>query len=138
MPNPLSWFLHWGPEWTHRGGVLFNHFSELIVPFAYFLPQPVSSIAGAITLLFQGGIFLSGNLSWLNALTMVLAFSTFDDRSLSILLPWRPPQAVHQPQADRRQSAGNSRIPLHRHRLRKDCHSLPSQTRTTNGRLPTR
>ena len=96
LPNPLSWFFHWGPEWTHRGGVLFNHFAELIVPFGYFLPQPVSSIAGVITILFQGGIFISGNLSWLNALTMVLAFSTFDGRSLSILLPGPPPQ-MHAP-----------------------------------------
>jgi hypothetical protein len=47
MPNPLSWFFHWAPAWTHQSGVLFNHFSELVVPFAYFLPQPISAIAGA-------------------------------------------------------------------------------------------
>ena len=40
IPNPLSWYFHWGPQWTHRGGVIVNHFSELVVPFAYFLPQP--------------------------------------------------------------------------------------------------
>jgi hypothetical protein len=96
MPNPLSWFFHWGPEWTHRGGVLFNHFAELIVPFGYFLPQPVSSIAGVITILFQGTIFLSGNLSWLNFLTMILAISTFDDRSLSTILPIHSAQ-THSP-----------------------------------------
>lgn len=73
MPNPLSWFFHWGPEWTHTGGVLFNHFSELIVPFGYFLPQPAASVAGLLTIVFQGLIMASGNLSWLNFLTMVLA-----------------------------------------------------------------
>jgi hypothetical protein len=93
MPNPLSWFFHWGPEWTHKAGVLFNHFAELVVPFGYFLPQPVSSIAGAITIVFQGTIFLSGNLSWLNALTIVLAFSTFDDRFLSAILRLHRPQS---------------------------------------------
>src|SRR5215467_12683488 len=92
MPNPLSWYFHWAPEWTHRGGVLFNHFSELIVPFGYFLPQHISAAAGAITILFQTTIFLSGNLSWLNALTMVLAFSTFDDRALSLIFPKRRPE----------------------------------------------
>ena len=96
MPNLLSWFFHWGPQWTHRGGVLFNHFAELIVPFGYFLPQPVSAIAGAITILFQGTIFLSGNLSWLNFLTMILAFSTFDDRAISAILRIQPPLA-HSP-----------------------------------------
>ncbi|MFN7996596.1 MAG: lipase maturation factor family protein [Bryobacteraceae bacterium] len=96
MPNPLSWFLHWGPEWTHKGGVAFNHFGELIVPFVYFLPQPVASIAGVITIVFQGSIFISGNLSWLNALTMMLAFSTLDDRFISRLLPLRIPE-THPP-----------------------------------------
>ena len=85
MPNPLSWYFHVAPDWTHRMGVVFNHFAELIVPFGYFLPQPISSIAGLITILFQGTIFLSGYLSWLNFLTMVLALSTFDNRALSLV-----------------------------------------------------
>lgn len=92
MPGPLSWFFHWAPEWFHKSGVLFNHFSELVVPFAYFLPQPVSSIAGVITIVFQALIFAGGNLSWLNALTIVLAVSTFDDRFLSRFLPIRVPE----------------------------------------------
>ena len=36
MPNPLSWYFHWAPQWMNKGGVLFNHFSELIVPFFLF------------------------------------------------------------------------------------------------------
>ncbi len=90
MPNPLSWYLYWAPEWTHRAGVWFNHFSELIVPFGYFLPQPVASIVGLITIVFQGSIMASGNLSWLNLLTIVIAIPTLDGRWLSILLPLRP------------------------------------------------
>jgi hypothetical protein len=80
MPNPLSWFLFWSPEWTHKAGVLFNHFAELIVPFAYFLPQPIATVAGIITIVFQASIMASGNLSWLNFLTIVLAVPTIDDR----------------------------------------------------------
>src|SRR5579884_1308005 len=96
MPNPLSWFFHWGPAWTHKGGVLFNHFAELIVPFGYFLPQPVASIAGIVTIVFQGLIFASGNLSWLNLLTAVLAFSALDDRFFRAIFPISAP-AVHPP-----------------------------------------
>src|SRR5579872_3573905 len=92
MPNPLSWFFHWAPHWTHQGGVLFNHFAELIVPFGYFLPQPVASIAGAITIIFQGLIFASGNLSWLNALTMVLAIPMIDGKYLAHILPLHVPE----------------------------------------------
>src|SRR5581483_12009141 len=97
MPNPLSWFFHWAPQWTNKGGVLFNHFSELIVPFAYFLPQPVAGIAGVITILFQLFIILSGNLSWLNWLTLFLAFSTLDAKFFSFLsrLPLPEMHAPH-------------------------------------------
>jgi hypothetical protein len=80
MPNPLSWYFHWAPEWTHKAGVGFNHFAELIAPFGYFAPQPVASIAGIVTIGFQSMIFASGNLSWLNFLTIVLAIPMLDDR----------------------------------------------------------
>jgi hypothetical protein len=96
MPNPLSWFFFWAPEWTHKGGVLFNHFSELIVPFGYFFPQPVASIAGLITILFQFSIFVTGNLSWLNFLTMILALSAIDGRWIAKLLPVHAP-SLHTP-----------------------------------------
>ena len=41
MPNPLSWYMHHLPRPVLHGGVAFNHFVELIVPFGFFLPQPV-------------------------------------------------------------------------------------------------
>ena len=91
MPNPLSWYLHRAPHWTHQAGVWVNHFAELIVPFGYFLPQPIASIAGVTTILFQFLIASSGNLSWLNLLTMVLAVPALDDRVLAGLLPVSPP-----------------------------------------------
>src|SRR3954463_8104085 len=96
MPNPLSWYFHWAPQWLNKGGVLFNHFSEVLVPFAYFLPQPISGIAGLLTIVFQLFIISSGNLSWLNWLTLVLAFSTLDGKFLSSGLPLRLPE-MHAP-----------------------------------------
>jgi hypothetical protein len=97
MPNPLSWYFHTAPEWTHKAGVAFNHFSELIVPFFYFLPQPVASIAGVLTILFQGTIFASGNLSWLNFLTMVLAIPAIDGRYLAAAKhTLDPPTRIHK------------------------------------------
>ncbi len=91
MPNPLSWYFYWAPQWTHAAGVVFNHFSELIVPFGYFLPQPVSSVAGILTMLFQAGIMASGNLSWLNFLTIILAIPLIDGRWLTGIIPVRMP-----------------------------------------------
>lgn len=88
IPNPLSWYLHASPHWFNHGGVLFNHFAELVVPFFYFLPQPFSGVAGLVTILFQLSIIVSGNLSWLNWLTLVLAFSLLDARFFSALGSW--------------------------------------------------
>ena len=94
MPNPLSWYMHQLPRSVLHGGVWVNHFVELIVPFAYFLPQPFASVAGIVTILFQLMLIAGGNLSWLNWLTVVLAFTTIDDRLLSwlpVTLPTRQP-----------------------------------------------
>ena len=56
------------------------------MPFAFFLPQPFAAIAGLVTIVFQLMLIVGGNLSWLNWLTLVLAFTTLDDR----LLSWLP------------------------------------------------
>ncbi len=96
MPNPLSWFFHWAPQWVNKGGVLFNHFAELLVPFFYFLPQPVAGVAGLITIVFQLSIIVSGNLSWLNWMTLFLAFSTLDGKFLAAVFSFRAP-LMHAP-----------------------------------------
>ncbi len=90
MPNPLSWFFHWLPKPVHRVGVLFNHFTELVVPFAYFAPAPLAAAAGLVTIFFHLWLAASGNFSFLGLLTIVLATSTLDDRILGRLAPaWR-------------------------------------------------
>jgi hypothetical protein len=96
MPNPLSWYFHWAPQWTHQGGVWVNHIAELIAPFGYFLPQPIASIAGIVTIVFQSLIMASGNLSWLNLLTIVLAIPTLDNRFFQLFLPIATPE-LHAP-----------------------------------------
>lgn len=91
MPNPLSWFFHQLPRRVRQAGVLFNHLVEVFVPFFYFAPQLLAGIADALTILFQGSLVVSGNFSWLNHLTLVLAFSTFDDSLLKVVIPFAPP-----------------------------------------------
>ena len=87
LPNPLSWFFHHLPKPLHRLEVLFTHFVELIVPFFIFFPAPVCYVAGGLMIVFQFGLILSGNLSWLNYITIVLCIPCFDDALLSRLLP---------------------------------------------------
>ena len=85
IPNPLSWYFHWLPRGVLAAGVVVNHVIELGVPFLYFTPQPVAAIAAIVTMLFQGALIVSGNLSWLNWLTVVLCIPLIDDRWLTWL-----------------------------------------------------
>jgi lipase maturation factor len=88
-PHPLSWLLHQAPPWFHTIGVLFNHFVEVVVPFGVFGPRRLRRWAGAFTVAFQLMLILSGNLSFLNWLTLVVALGCFDDGVWRRLLPGR-------------------------------------------------
>lgn len=79
LPNPLSWYFHRLPRASHRFGVLFSHFVQVVVPFGLFAPQPYASIAAAITMFQQLWLIISGNYSWLNWLTLLLGFAAIDD-----------------------------------------------------------
>ncbi|HEX3774130.1 MAG TPA: lipase maturation factor family protein [Polyangiaceae bacterium] len=89
LPNPLSAAFHRLPEKVHEFGVLFNHFAELIAPFGVFGPKRVRYVAGAVIILFQFCLILSGNLAFLNWLTITIAWSCFDDDAFVWLAPKR-------------------------------------------------
>jgi len=84
-PSPLSWLIHQAPPWFHSIGVLFNHFVELVVPFFAFGPRRVRHVAGVLLVLFQVLLILSGNLSFLNWLTIGVCIACFDDQLLGKL-----------------------------------------------------
>ena len=89
IPNALSWYLHHLPVWFHRLEVVFNHAVELIAPFFVFGPRRARHLAGASIVAFQVLLILSGNLSFLNWLTIAVAVSCFDDALLARVLPPR-------------------------------------------------
>jgi hypothetical protein len=91
IPNPISWYFHWLPHSVHRAGVVVNHVVELGVPFLLFLPQPIAAVAAIVTIAFQLILILSGNLSWLNWLTIVLCIPIIDDHWWSWLPAIQPP-----------------------------------------------
>jgi hypothetical protein len=78
MPGPLSWFFHHLPKPLHRVEVAANHVTQLVVPVLLFTPQPVASAAAGLIGLTQLWLVLSGNFSWLNWITIVLAVSAVD------------------------------------------------------------
>ncbi|QIB75764.1 lipase maturation factor family protein [Halogeometricum borinquense] len=97
IPNPVSWYAHHLPDRFHRLEVLGNHIVELAVPFLYFAPQPYAAIGGGATIFFQLWLMVTGNFSWLNALSAVQAVATFSDGVLTSLLPVAAPTAAPTP-----------------------------------------
>jgi hypothetical protein len=68
-------------------GVVFNHICELIAPLFVFGPRLARNIAGLAMLSFQLFLIVSGNLSFLNWLTIVAIVACFDDGALARVLP---------------------------------------------------
>jgi hypothetical protein len=87
MPGPLSRWFHFLPKGLLKVGVWYNHLAELIAPWFVFWPRVVRHIAGVVIISFQITIFLSGNLSFLNWLTIIPALACFDDGFWSKILP---------------------------------------------------
>ncbi|XP_015774556.1 PREDICTED: lipase maturation factor 1-like [Acropora digitifera] len=85
VPNPMSYFMHQSPEIFHKFETLTNHFIELIVPFFIILPRPFRITCGVLQILFQVILIISGNLSFLNWLTILPSIMCFDDKSLAFL-----------------------------------------------------
>jgi lipase maturation factor len=89
-PNPLAWWMHHAPHAVHALGVLFNHFVELVVPWFAFGFRRYRHAAGVLLVALQVLLIASGNLSFLNWLTLVPALACFDDTALSIFFPGAP------------------------------------------------
>jgi len=87
LPGPLSRWFHFLPRIVLKFGVWYNFLAELIAPWFVFWPRLARHIAGAVIIGLQLILLLSGNLSFLNWLTIVPALACFDDAFWSRLLP---------------------------------------------------
>src|SRR5206468_9490629 len=87
IPNPISRYLHFAPAWFHKFGVAWNHFVELIVPWFSFGPRTARHIPGILLVSFQMVLIISGNLSFLNYVTIIPFLACFDDTLLRWILP---------------------------------------------------
>jgi hypothetical protein len=87
IPGPLSRWFNFLPHWILKGGVLFNFLAELIAPWFAFYPRLARHIAGVVMVSFQLALIVSGNLSFLNWMTIVPGLACFDDSFWSKLLP---------------------------------------------------
>jgi hypothetical protein len=89
IPSPLSSLFHALPGGAHKVGVVFNHLVELAAPFFVFGTRRMRIAAGAAMVSLQVILIGSGNLSFLNWLTLVPILACFDDGVWRRLLPAR-------------------------------------------------
>ena len=80
-PNPMSYYSHAAPATWHIFEVLGNHMVELICPFLTFIPLRWAALLnGFWQILFQIILISTGNLSFLNWLTVLPSIWFFDDK----------------------------------------------------------
>jgi len=87
IPNPISRYLHFAPHWFHKVETAWNHFIELVVPWFSFGPRHARHVAGVLLVTFQVFLIISGNLSFLNYVTIIPFLACFDDTFLRHVLP---------------------------------------------------
>lgn len=87
IPNPLSRWFHFLPRMILRLGVGLNFLAELVAPWFVFWPRIARCLAGMVIIGFQIVIILSGNLSFLNWVTIVPALACLDDAAWAKVLP---------------------------------------------------
>jgi Lipase maturation factor len=87
LPNPFSRLCHFQPHWFQKFGVLWNFLVELVAPWFAFAPGIWRHASGFFLFTFQLFLIFSGNLSFLNWLTIVPILACFDDSLLARLLP---------------------------------------------------
>jgi hypothetical protein len=109
IPSPLTPFFHALPAGAHKVGVTFNHFVELVVPFFAFGPRRARLVAAGCLLALQVILILSGNLAYLNWLTLIPIIACFDDGVWRKLAPRRLLAAAERAAAAAVVSAGQRR-----------------------------
>jgi hypothetical protein len=87
LPGPLSRWFHFLPRIILKSGVWYNFLAELVAPWFVFGPRTARHIAGSVIVILQVILVFSGNLSFLNWLTIIPALACFDDGWWSKFLP---------------------------------------------------
>ena len=107
IPGPLSRFFHQLPHGVHATGVVFNHVAELVAPWFLFGPRRVRHIAAVVVIGFQVTLIVSGNLAFLNWLTIVPCLACLDDGVWRRVLPRRLWRALDDPDRAERPPRGS-------------------------------
>lgn len=89
LPTPIAWYMHQLPAWAHKAETAAMFLIELALPFLIFLPKRPRMIAFFGTVSLQALIGFTGNYTFFNLLTVLLALLLLEDSQLAKVLPRR-------------------------------------------------
>jgi hypothetical protein len=85
LPTPIAWYMYQLPLGFQRFSTTAVLFIELVTPFLFFAPRRWRFWGAGLALFLQVLIFLTGNYTFFNLLTMALCLFLFDDQALAKL-----------------------------------------------------
>jgi predicted DCC family thiol-disulfide oxidoreductase YuxK len=85
LPTPVAWYMYQLPLGFQRFSTATVLSIELVVPFLFFAPRRWRFWGAGLALFLQVLIFLTGNYTFFNLLTMALCLFLFDDYALEKL-----------------------------------------------------
>ena len=89
LPNTIAWYVHKAPLWFHKFSCFLMLFIEIAVPFALFFTHEARLVVYILLVGLQFFIWLTGNFSYLNHLTVAFCTLLLSDFYLSPLLGWK-------------------------------------------------
>jgi predicted DCC family thiol-disulfide oxidoreductase YuxK len=97
LPNIFAWYAHHLPARFHTISCILMFVIELAIPFLFFAPRRLRHIAAFLTIGFQTLIFITGNYTFFNLLTIALCLWLIEDVGWS----WRITERFTRPLSHR-------------------------------------
>jgi hypothetical protein len=111
LPTWIGWYVQHLPHWFHAATVSATLFMELVLVWMAWLPRRFRIVLFFLVTLWQAGVILTANYTFLNYLVLSLGVLLVDDRFLQNLSRlWKSPAAprsscVSQPERSAQPSA---------------------------------
>ena len=87
LPTWIGWYMQHFPHWFHAATSFFTLALELVLVWAMFLPRRIRIVCFFIVTVWQIGIILSANYTFLNYLVLALGILLLDDHFVLHYLP---------------------------------------------------
>ena len=86
LPTVIGWYMHQMPVWFHQASTLSMFLIELAAPFLIFATRRFRIVSAYLISSLQLVIFLTGNYTYFNLLTIALCIPLLDDRWFEALM----------------------------------------------------